>query len=131
MLAASLSARSTDRQNFGTRQDDTMTNRLEHINIPASLLRFERRDSQEKPTTFQQHKAAPSHTGDALSLEGPTPEQLERPLSRRIGDPAQALAAIERLRRQATEDPASLLASHTPDGRTVDALLRGPHAPAS
>ena len=107
-----------------------MTNRLEPVNIPASLLRFERRESQEKPTSFQQPKAAPSSTDDALTLEGPAPERLERPLSRRIGDPSQAQAAIEQLRRQASADPAGLLASHAPDGRTVDALLRGPGAPA-
>jgi len=108
-----------------------MTNRLEHVNIPASLLRFERRESQEKPTAFQQQKASSSRTGDALTLEGPAPERLERPLSRRIGDPTQAQAAIEQLRRKASKNPAGLLASHAPDGRTVDALLRGPRAPAS
>ncbi len=106
-----------------------MTNRLEHVNIPASLLRFERRESQEKPTSFQQQKAVPSSTDDALSLEGPTPERLERPLSQRIGDSTQALAAIEQLHRQAAGDPAALMASHAPDGRTVDALLT--RAPAS
>ncbi len=105
-----------------------MNNRLESVDVPASLLHFQRRQ-QEDGTPSRQQNVPQARNSDALALGGPSPERLERPPSRRIGNASQALAAIEKLRRQATEHPTRLLASHAPDGRLAETLLT--RAPAS
>ena len=78
----------------------------------------ERGEKRPSPATEDSPQQDTRVHQDTLAVASGSPERLDRPLSRRIGDADEALNTVQQLKAQLQKQPGAAVAAHADIGQT-------------